>query len=252
MDFWIRYPLSGMSDMYVPRRQWLVAMSRGEVGRTFNTVDDRDPGHWCDAIDLTQISLPLTARHLGFLRFASRLSLSLPLTTHHLPQPRHFDIMAKGKSSASSATRKKHARKAANAAGELDEPQLSKEKKQKNEIAVTKSLEQWYVGDVREAVRYWNSLNNTQRGREWQRVQGRPPPGAQRYAVFEGEDMVRSDLFVRGRDRADIPISAPSVASSRTPSIGFGAPGPACPRAGDASTRRKSAWASGARLSHTG
>ena len=127
-----------------------------------------------------------------------------------------------------------------------------KEKKQKNEIAVTKSLEQWYVGDVREAVRYWNSLNNTQRGREWQRVQGRPPPGAQRYAVFEGEDMVRSDRFLHSCDRADVPISASSVASSRTPSIAFGAPGPACPRAGDASTRRKSAWASEARSLHTG
>ena len=31
--------------------------------------------------------------------------------------------------------------------------------------------------------------------------------------LFEGEDMVRSDLFVRGCDRADVPISAPSVAS---------------------------------------
>ena len=126
-----------------------------------------------------------------------------------------------------------------------------KEKKQKHEIAVTKKLEEWYVGDVREAVRYWNSLNNTQRGREWQRVQGRPPPGAQRYAVFEGEDMVRSDRFLHSCDRADVPISASSVASSRTPSIAFGAPGPACPRAGDASTRRKSAWASEARSPHT-
>lgn len=49
--------------------------------------------------------------------------------------------MAKGKSSASSATRKKHARKAANAAGELDEPQLSKEKKQKKEKGSKRSKE---------------------------------------------------------------------------------------------------------------
>ncbi|GJE86513.1 hypothetical protein PsYK624_025930 [Phanerochaete sordida] len=39
--------------------------------------------------------------------------------------------MAKGKSSASSGTRKKHARKAAVASGALDEPQVPKEKKQK-------------------------------------------------------------------------------------------------------------------------
>lgn len=39
--------------------------------------------------------------------------------------------MAKGKSSASSATRKKHARKAAAATGVPDDPQLPKEKKQK-------------------------------------------------------------------------------------------------------------------------